>query len=104
MRSIGRWGLARTALGLVSQFESDLGNVRVDIDKHTNVVPEDHSFWMNDGRKSQGGDWTFGVVGGLGGDAVRSNLMSDWSSVEVIIAINYQGKRVGKGYSRNELV
>jgi hypothetical protein len=61
----------------------------VDIDELTDIFPED--FVLNNERNSQRG-WT----GVLGGEAASPNLMSDWSSIEVMIAINYRGKRVGR--------
>jgi len=58
------------------------------------IVPGDHEFGLYDGRKSQGGGW---VIGTVGGDAAKSSLMSDCSEVRAIMGVNYQGKCLG-GY------
>jgi len=61
-------------------------SIYVNIDEGTEVDPEDHDFGLNDGRKSQSGEWIIGVVGG---DPARSNLMSDWRNVKAIMVTDY---------------
>jgi len=59
--------------------------------KFTDVVPEDQDFGLNGGRKSQNDDWVIGVVGG---DAAKSDPMSDRGSVQAMLT-NYQGECYG---------
>jgi hypothetical protein len=58
------------------------------------IVPEDHEFELYDGRKSQGGGWAIGTVGG---DAAKSSLMVDCGRVRAMVGVNYEGKCRG-GY------
>jgi len=61
----------------------------VNIDEGTEVVLEDDDFGLNDGRKSQSGEWSIGVVGEESEDPARLNLMSDWRSVKAIMVTDY---------------
>ena len=84
------WGGGRAVLGLFWSVDSIA--ICININKGTEVVPEDHDFGLNDGRKSQSlsGDWTIGVVVGEGSeDPARSNLMSDCRNVKAIMVTDY---------------
>jgi hypothetical protein len=65
--------------------------------KGTEVVPDDHNFGLNDGRKSQSGEWSIGVVGEESEDAVRSNLMSDWRNVKAMMGDRLLGSALWWG-------
>lgn len=95
----------RLHLSMVTRSDPEYGSARWDRvclewrwTKFTDVFPEDRDFGLNVGRKSQNGGWVIGVVGG---DDVKSNIMSEWGSAKAMVTTKVSAM---PGLSSNALV
>jgi hypothetical protein len=89
------WGRGRAVLRLFWSVDSIM--ICINVDEGTEAVPEDHDFGLNDGRKSQSGERSIGVMGEESEDPARSNLRSDWRNVKAIMVIEYKDQQFGGG-------